>query len=197
MSKSIIVKAATGSHVITEMVKELSQQPQGNYFCNFPSVGFIRARKTTQISFQIYGTGITRPKLQKELAKITTGVEFELFPGEYNLEMIDTLVGNPAMFTDEVKEIQSEESITETEPEEKSFSVGKKDLDRKYKKKQIKNALIATGMYKKPAVKKIIENITFDGKNATGYDVLDGVDAANGKAPTSGESEAIFAELNK
>lgn len=176
--------------LLAAITAKLADKGEGNYFVYVEHFGIIRARKTSQISWQWFGIGIPRRELQKKLDTLPPlAIDIELEGAEYTTDLLaDKLLGNIPT-SNKVDDDETPESEEQTE-------AGATHLKAIYKFKEVKKALKAIGV-KKKAAKKILDATNWEDDTASGFDIMDGFDVANGAAATEKEANEIFGALTK
>lgn len=189
---------------------------EGDYIFNLPGIGLCRFRKTGKKSFQLDKTSIPKPELQKKLVALKvedpSPCSVTLFKGDYSEETEAAALETETVAKQEKKskKKKKKKDVEATDKPKKKKKKKKKDedvikspfenvttsqLNDTYKKKQVKNALTAGACFKKKVNKAILQAITFDGKNTTGQDILDGVEAVTNETISSEMADVIFENL--
>lgn len=198
------IKAENCTKLVNQLHKKFETAEPGDYLCFIPGMGPLMIKRSSRTSYNLNGKGIPKPKLHARM--LDFAVEN---PGKVAINFIlaadaedyHGIYQNPAKI--EQGDSNDEEEAPKDKKKDKSSKpkdepkedfgsgVGKKDLDKTYQEKAVKK-MLKKAVADKKLVKKIMKKTTFEDGECSGFDILDGFDAATGKQATPGEADKIF-----
>ncbi len=198
MGKATLAVIGTGKGIVqaiyTKIQEEGSDVPV-NYFGFIEGVGIVRARKTTAISWQLFGVGLKKADLESIVDTVIGEAEIELtLHGglDYNIEVIKELYLNAApKNTEESEDPKDKKKKKKKKSEPKVLK--NKDLEADFTSKDVAGAMKEMG-FKKKKIKKVVAEFETNG-SMKGADVLDVFDSLNNGIATQEDSEKIFGLL--
>ena len=194
---------ATPVKFIETMAAWATEKEPGDYFVMVPGVGIVRCRKSSQISWQLFGLGITKAKL-KEICAVSphANVEFVMVvhPGEYSIDLIQTLFEarraekagaiDPPAGEEETETDQEEAPATKkgkkkdkapAEDKNPGPALSKKVLEKEHKEKAVKTAFKAVAIWDKATRKDLFGSLIFEDGLTTMNNIINDLEKFTGQ----------------